>query len=139
KKYSTPSGAAMNPNPLSVSRLIVPVVLAMRRVLLVAHICEVQWRYSYAVSHFAREIVQPIQAQVLMSDPCARYTSGRPCLEPMVACCRVGGDGARRSAGPMAPRDRRATSSTPTRSADAGLPRPRRCRTGHAPRRPLAR
>jgi len=35
--------------------------LAMRRVLLDAHVCEVQRRYSYAVSHFAREIVQPIK------------------------------------------------------------------------------
>ena len=30
KKYSTPSGAAMKPKPLSVMRLIVPVVGAMR-------------------------------------------------------------------------------------------------------------
>src|SRR5258705_10870113 len=68
----------MNPNPLSVSRLIVPVVLAMRRVLLDAHVCEVQRRYSYAVSHFAREIVQPIKLR-LMSAPGRGTPSGRPC------------------------------------------------------------
>ena len=52
----------MNPNPLSVRRLIVPVVVGHERVLLVAHVCELQRRcYSYAVSHFAaREPEGPI-------------------------------------------------------------------------------
>ena len=46
--------AAMNPNPLSVRRLIVPVVEAMSASFSVAHVCELQRRcYSYAVSHFA--------------------------------------------------------------------------------------